>query len=73
MDQTKLRRFILRRDEDVTGKSGTGVVCYGVEFPDGRVATRWNAEVAQTCSFDSIHDVIAIHGHNGKTHVAWMD
>lgn len=67
------KRFILRRDADVTGLSGTGVVAWGVLFPDGKVATRWNSAIAQTCAFDSIEDVEAIHGHQGKTRVVWLD
>lgn len=70
---TAPRRFVLKRDEDVTGLSGTGVVAWGVIFPDGRVATRWKSEVAQTCAFDSIEDVIHVHGHHGRTRVVWLD
>ncbi len=70
------RLFALERTVDVSGVSGTGTVAYGVLFPDGRVATRWNAGpdgVAQTCAWDSIHDVEAIHGHGGATVVRWLD
>lgn len=67
------RRFVLYRRVDVTGISGTGVVAWGVLFPDGKVATRWNGYPAQTCSFDSIEDVETIHGHEGNTRVVWID
>lgn len=67
------RRFVLMRDEDETGLSGTGLVAFGVQFPDGTVATRWNASVAQTCVWSCIEDVIRIHGHKGKTRVEWID
>ena len=70
-DQT--RRFWLVRDEDVTGISGTGVVCWGVRFPDGKVVTRWNGEIAQVSVWESIEDVEAIHGHQGTTRVEWLD
>lgn len=68
-----MRRFYLRRDEDVTGRSGIGTVCWGVLFPDGAVATRWNGTVAQTSAWSSIEDVIAVHGHDGATTVVWVD
>lgn len=67
------RRFVLKRIEDETGLSGTGVVAWGVEFPDGRTVTRWNSLIAQTCAWESITDVMAVHGHNGKTKLLWLD
>jgi hypothetical protein len=68
-----LRRFRLVRHHDVSGISGTGIVAYGVRFPDGVVVTRWNGRVAQTCVWASIEDAEAIHGHGGSTVVEWMD
>jgi hypothetical protein len=66
--------FVLRRNADVTGISGTGVVADGVRFPDGRVATRWRDSqgVAQTCAWDRLGHVKQIHGHNGATVVELM-
>lgn len=68
-----MRRFVLQRDIDVSGVSGTGVVAEGVQFSDGRVATRWRGTVAQTCVWDRIEDLVAIHGHGGATRVVWVD
>lgn len=68
-----IRRFVLMRNIDITGISGTGLVAWGVQFPDGKVVTRWNGTVAQTCVWDSIADVEAIHGHNGSTEIKWLD
>jgi hypothetical protein len=70
------RRFRLIRDVDVTGISGTGVVAHGVEFNDGKVVTRWDGTgsgIAQTCMWDRIGDVEAIHGHGGATRLEWVD
>lgn len=66
--------FVLRRNTDVTGISGTGVVADGVLFPDMRVATRWRSSdgVAQTCAWDRLSHVKQIHGHNGATVVEMM-
>lgn len=67
------RRFCLERSEDVTGLSGVGLVCWGVSFGDGVVVTRWNAEVAQTCVWSSMADLLHVHGHGGRTAVRWFD
>ena len=67
------RRFELVRDEDETGVSGVGVVAYGVAFPDGTAVLRWDTKVNSTVFYDSITDLEAIHGHGGKTRVAWLD
>lgn len=70
---TRPRLFQLVRDVDVSGISGTGLVAWGVQFPDGKVTTRWNGAIAQTCVWDSIDEVEAIHGHGGATRVVWVD
>jgi hypothetical protein len=62
--------FVLRRTEDVTGLSGTGIVADGVIFGDMKTVTRWRGGttgVAQTCVWDSPHHVKQVHGHNGAT------
>jgi hypothetical protein len=62
----------LVRAQDETGISGTGVVAWIVEFPDGVAVTRWAVtDVRQTCVWSSVDDVEAIHGHNGKTRIEW--
>jgi hypothetical protein len=68
-----VRRFVLMRDTDVTGVSGSGLVVWGCMWPDGRVAYRWNSRTSTTVSADSIEDVIAIHGHDGATRLVWVD
>lgn len=67
------RRFVLERDTDETGVSGVGTVAWGVAFPDGAAVTRWNAAIAQTCAWQSIADVVAVHGHGGRTRIVWLD
>lgn len=68
-----LRRFYLWRDVDETGISGTGMIAFGVEFPDGTVVTQWNSEISQVSVWKSMEEVIAIHGHGGSTKVHWID
>lgn len=70
------RRFLLQRDLDPTGISGTGVVAFGIRFPDGTCVVRWNpppGKPAQTAVWDSVVDMIDIHGHGGSTTIRWLD
>jgi hypothetical protein len=68
-----MRRFVMVRQVDVSGISGTGVVIWGIEFPDGRAAYRWNTATATTCIADTVEDVYKIHGHEGATRLVWVD
>lgn len=76
------RRFVLRRDHDHTGVSGTGVVAEGIEFSDGVVALRWLVPPDQpghgfptsvVFHDNGIGSVEKIHGHNGATQIVFMD
>ena len=67
------RRFVLRRDGDVTGNSGTGIVSIGLMFPSGRCVLEWTTPIKSLCIYDSIAEVEALHGHDGKTTVIWVD
>ena len=69
-----MRAFVLQRDVDDTGVSGTGVVAEGVEFSDGTVALRWATEWPTSVVFHErgIEAVEAIHGHGGKTRVVFQ-
>ncbi|WP_329147362.1 hypothetical protein OIU91_17080 [Streptomyces sp. NBC_01456] len=73
LTDTVLVRFHLDRSEDLTGVSGTGTVAGGVIFPDGTVAMRWFTGTSSTAIYDSIDDVLEIHGHNGATVVTLID
>ena len=66
-----VKTFHTVRTVDVSGISGTGVVAYGAQFPDGTVVLRWNTDISSTAFYDSIEDLIAIHGHGGNTTVVW--
>lgn len=63
--------FVLRRDEDHTGVSGTGVVAEGVRFTDGTVVLRWRGAHASTVVWSALDDAVAVHGHDGATRVVW--
>jgi len=72
-EPVRARRFVLEREEDETGLSGTGTVAWGVVFPDGAAVTRWNAPIAQTCVWRSVDDIEYVHGHLGKTKIVYLD
>lgn len=72
-----MKPFVLQRDEDETGISGTGIVAEGVEFSDGRCSMAWkplagSAFPGSLASYQSIYEIRAIHGHQGKTRVVYV-
>ena len=67
-----MKAYHLRRDHDVSGKSGTGHIAQAVEFDDGTVVVHWSGDktkagVASTEVFSSIADMLKVHGHEGRT------
>lgn len=67
------RLFELHRDDDESGVSGTGIVAEGTVFSDGTVALRWRTETSSTTLFDNVEQVVAVHGHSGKTRLVYLD
>lgn len=67
------QRIRLNRKRDVSGVSGTGIVAYGVVWPDGSVTLRWDTQVRSTVMYDSLEDVQTITGHGGNTVIEWVD
>ncbi len=64
--------FVLRRDRDVTGVSGTGVVADGVLFPAAGksiAVVRWRGERGSTVVWDNLTHLREIHGHDGATRI----
>ena len=70
---TQLRRFILVRSEDVTGASGTGNVAEGTVFSSGRAVINWLKEPFAMGIYQTIEDVILVHGHEGRTQIRFID
>jgi hypothetical protein len=68
-----MRRFTLQRREDPSGVSGTGTVAEGVAFTDGSCTLRWLSETPSTNSFNSVDDMLSVHGHEGRTTLRWLD
>jgi hypothetical protein len=70
-----MRRFVLEREVDHSGVSGTGRVAEGVEFSSGRVALEWLSDWPTSVVFHDrgVQSVEAIHGHGGATRVVYLD
>jgi hypothetical protein len=68
-----VRRFRLVRAEDVSGVSGTGVVAEGVVFSVGSIALSWCSPYRSVTIYESLDDLEAIHGHEGRTRIEWLD
>ena len=67
-----MRMYYLCRTEDISGTSGTGHIAQVAEFDDGTVAVRWiagmnAAGVESTTIFNSLSDLLKVHGHEGRT------
>jgi len=61
--------FYLARKEDESGISGTGRIAQGIVFDNGKVALTWLSDHPSVTVYDSLGEVRAIHGHEGKTEV----
>lgn len=73
MSRGGFRRFVLNRHRDETGQSGTGIVAEGVQFSSGKVVLNWRTIPSSTGVYDSMKDMVRIHGHGNATQVQWKD
>ncbi len=68
-----MRRFVFFRKEDVSGKSGTGIVFEGIEFSSGKVVTEWREGTRNMGIYENIDSVKMIHGHQGRGKIVWLE
>jgi hypothetical protein len=68
-----LRRFVLIRAEDVSGVSGTGIVAEGALSCTRKVVLFWLTKYQSVAIYETIDDLMAIHGHDGRTTIRWID
>jgi hypothetical protein len=68
-----MRRFVLNRKEDATGTSGTGIVAEGVEYSNGQVSIHWISQLESVNVYANAKVLEALHGHDGRTTVEWID
>ena len=61
--------YLLVRDEDVSGMSGVGVVAEVFESSTGAAHLFWRREPYGETRYNSIRDLLNIHGHGGRTYL----
>lgn len=71
--ESQMQRFVLRRKEDLTGTSGTGVVAEGIRFSNGQAALHWVSQFNSIAVYHSVDIIVAVHGHDGATVLEWVD
>jgi hypothetical protein len=69
----QMRRFVLIRVEDITGVSGTGEVAEGTVFSSGLAVIHWLREPHAMGVYQTLEDVISVHGHEGRTQLQFID
>lgn len=70
---SRARRFVLDRTEDVSGNSGTGVVAEGVRFSNGQAVVHFISQLESITVYANMTVVNMLHGHDGRTKVRWLD
>ena len=71
--EPQAKRFLLVRNDDETGISGTGVVAEGVEFANGRCVLGWLTPTSSINIYNNLEELVEIHGHEGRTVVRMVD
>lgn len=62
-----MQKFYLQRIEDESGVSGTGRVAEGVIFASGWCSLSWLTDYTCVATYRTIDELLAVHGHKGKT------
>lgn len=70
---SQMRRFVLIRAEDITGGSGNGEVAEGTVFSSGLAVIHWLKEPFAMGVYQTVEDVISVHGHEGRTQLQFID
>jgi hypothetical protein len=65
----RTKSYWLYRTDDVTGVSGRGLVANVAVFPNGSAVTAWRVpgKPNSVTIWNSLDDLLEIHGHDGKT------
>lgn len=71
--ESSMRRFILRRNQDMSGISGTGVVAEGIRFSNGQAVLHWLTQLSSVAVYHSVDVLVQVHGHDGSTVLEWVD
>ena len=70
---SQMRRFVLIRVEDLTRISGTGEVAEGTVFSSGLAVIHWLRDPFAMGVYQTLDDVISVHGHEGQTQLHFID
>lgn len=70
--KTQIRRFLLIRNQNSPGIS-EDVLAEGTVFSDGLSVIRWLHEPCSMAVFNTVDDVLAVHGHEGETQLHFVD
>ena len=69
-----MRRFLLVRNDDVTGKSGVGIIGEGIEWRGGTADLHWVTDYESFVHWPGgVDAILAVHGHEGATVVRFLD
>ncbi len=68
-----MKRFRINRLNDISGTSGTGIICEGCLFSNGRVAISWLGKFSSMVFWETLDDCLFIMGHGGNTKIEWVD
>lgn len=72
-NDTFIKKFYLLRHEDINSNSGVGIVAVGVKLPSGKCIMEWLSNEITETIFESVEQIIRIHGHQGDTELVWDD
>lgn len=67
-----MKNFELIRSKDESGVSGTGVVAEGIVFSNGVCVISWLRPIKSATVYQSVAEMIIIHGHEGSTIVRYL-
>ena len=69
-----MRRFVLVRHSDVTGRSGVGINAEGVEWRGGTADLHWVTDYESFVHWPTgVEGILAVHGHEGATVARFLD
>lgn len=69
-----MRRFVLVRHRDVTGKSGVGIIGEGVSWTGGGAFLHWMTDYESFVHWPGgVDAILAVHGHEGSTIARYLD
>ena len=70
---SQMRRFVLIRVEGPTRVSGTDEVAEGTVFSSGLAVIHWLRDPFAMGVYQTLDDVISVHGHEGQTQLHFID